>query len=779
MTYLQIGGKDAARYGKVGLEWRDEILTNALLTLSMWLERAELEGVPTRYECFDVVVPTYRCDVTTLTRITELSCNYNVSLVFIIVVDRPDAESLDEIHRLESYTKHRHVRILVQPENMGASQARNTGLAQCFGDYAVLLDDDVFPESDLLDAYVGGVMRHPGAKIWVGLTRLAEPRGLMQQALAASRMCFFYGVAAQLKNPPWGVTANICVRSRSNNRVWFSDVYPKTGGGEDIDFCIRVKNTEQKAIVAVPGAVAEHPFWAKILKQTAGWARGDVRCLEMLPHLTFYTLPNWSEWLFFSFVYASFLSSRAILTWMSSSGDVLAHLAGTWVNFGYTAVLLVSIHVACRLVFNAIHYSGPTAIIPSALRRSMVSMLSFIPEMVQDVTRVMSKVRRLKLNEFCMSFDWLDGQRNQPGAVHKFYFAFNLALFAATAGFPRAGPGPLVYLMPITNQSISALDFKSALLTSLAIFVSPVLSEWIFKVPSLFHQWCIILRSKRAGSIKYIAQGVQPFVIICHQRSGSNLLCGLLNEHPQIAMHNELFNGKNIYTYHWNVPKKWAEYYEKEALASKKGGVYMALPSRDEQPLDFLSEALTGSGAFKRGSGTPSKAAGFKLFPEHWHQSKQCHYAFERIFADKRFKKIVLRRKNRLETCVSAMRANKTGQFLHKNLDGIPVTITPEGYQLYIDSHEDIDEYYDGLLSGQDVCTITYEDIAGENGHEAMGQLFRFIGVREDVEVTPNEVTRKQTLRPVMEGITNYDELEYAFRHTKHAADFSSDAAKV
>lgn len=46
------------------------------------------------------------------------------------------------------------------------------------------------------------------------------------------QMTFFYGVAKLLKHPPWGVTANICVPGRLNNVVWFSDAYPKTGGGE-------------------------------------------------------------------------------------------------------------------------------------------------------------------------------------------------------------------------------------------------------------------------------------------------------------------------------------------------------------------------------------------------------------------------------------------------------------------------------------------------------------------------------------------------------------------
>lgn len=215
--------------------WRDKILTRALSTLSSWLEQNWDEN-PTLYACFDVVVPTFRCHVPTLAGITQLTCSCNASVQIIVVVDRPDASSLEGILQLQSYAPNKLVRVVVMPSNQGASAARNMGLAQSFGDYAVLLDDDVFPRPGILDAYIGAAKRHPGAKIFVGMTPQPEPRRLMEQAIAASHMTFFFTVAKEMKHPPWGVTANICVQSRGNNNIWFSSAYPKTGGGEDIDF---------------------------------------------------------------------------------------------------------------------------------------------------------------------------------------------------------------------------------------------------------------------------------------------------------------------------------------------------------------------------------------------------------------------------------------------------------------------------------------------------------------------------------------------------------------
>jgi len=40
------------------------------------------------------------------------------------------------------------------------------------------------------------------------------------------------------------------------------------------------------------------------------------------------------------------------------------------------------------------------------------------------------------------------------------------------------------------------------------------------------------------------------FVLLSWKRTGSNLLCGILHLHPEIIMHNELFNPIDIFTYH-------------------------------------------------------------------------------------------------------------------------------------------------------------------------------------------------------------------------------------
>lgn len=65
--------------------------------------------------------------------------------------------------------------------------------------------------------------------------------------------------------------------------------------GEDVDFCIRLRDDMHAPFISVPAARVQHPFWPKPLRQIAGWAAGDVRCLDTIPTCVFRAPPNWAE----------------------------------------------------------------------------------------------------------------------------------------------------------------------------------------------------------------------------------------------------------------------------------------------------------------------------------------------------------------------------------------------------------------------------------------------------------------------------------------------------
>lgn len=116
--------------------------------------------------------------------------------------------------------------------------------------------------------------------------------------------CFrAYTIAERTREPPWGVTANICVRAR-DSRIRFDLSYPKTGGGEDLDFCARAR--KHGPIRSVPGARADHPWWNdgkfKAVLHILAWAEGEVLCVgksHMREHV-FWTFPNGVEMIVFT-----------------------------------------------------------------------------------------------------------------------------------------------------------------------------------------------------------------------------------------------------------------------------------------------------------------------------------------------------------------------------------------------------------------------------------------------------------------------------------------------
>jgi hypothetical protein len=119
--------------------------------------------------------------------------------------------------------------------------------------------------------------------------------------LKTCNVMYFYGISKHRIHPPWGVTANMMVRgSRHNHAIQFKNLYPKTGGGEDIDFVFQLKHFYKTdgCVVSIPEAVVNHPWWNNgntCYGQICGWANGDSQVITEWPEKTFLVFPNWIE----------------------------------------------------------------------------------------------------------------------------------------------------------------------------------------------------------------------------------------------------------------------------------------------------------------------------------------------------------------------------------------------------------------------------------------------------------------------------------------------------
>jgi hypothetical protein len=179
------------------------------------------------------------------------------------------------------------------------------------------LDDDLEPNPDLLEQY-GRKLQEIDDDIvgLVGLVRFPRSSTLpvRHAGVLMSYLTFMFEIAERnmYKNPAWGITANILFRRTS---VRFDLSYAKTGGGEDVDYSLRVAEACNRGkLLSVPDAFDVHPFWPGSVLTLAhhffSWAIGDGALFKRFPKYCYWSFPNFPE-----SVLASALLSPCIGPW--------------------------------------------------------------------------------------------------------------------------------------------------------------------------------------------------------------------------------------------------------------------------------------------------------------------------------------------------------------------------------------------------------------------------------------------------------------------------------
>lgn len=306
-----IGGARLARYDKQHADgWRFGPLDKATDATERWL----LQHCPVapRLLTIDVVIPSYRVQLPFLDRILSLQSSSTCVVMFIIIVDDPCASSICELEK--KYGCRPDVCIRVNTENLGASASRNRGMKESAADWIVFLDDDVHPDPSLLQEAERVIREHPKAAGFIGCTHFPPAETIFETAVHLAGVSYFWDIAEKMageSDMPWGVTANIIVR-RVEDGVEFGLQFPKTGGGEDIDF-IRQKREYSishggEGFHAAPNVLATHPWWnggKRSYWRFYWWSKGDGQLIKMYPDLTYMDhAPNSAELLLLSLVLA-------------------------------------------------------------------------------------------------------------------------------------------------------------------------------------------------------------------------------------------------------------------------------------------------------------------------------------------------------------------------------------------------------------------------------------------------------------------------------------------
>ena len=296
------------RYDRVHVLWK-KLLEPEIRKISEYFKNTPIP----RKILLDVVVPSFRAERVLLEGILNVTVPAEDCVTrFIIVIDNPDLD----IEWLKELQRERCDKILVleNEKNMGASHSRNVGIKESSADWILLLDDDVQPSKDILVKYVEAIKTHgDDYDAFVGPTILPEDDRYYSTAVLLSGVSFFWTYALTSDEMPWGITANLLVRNyaKASEPLLFDPEFIKTGGGEDIDYCLRLFKTssesKRKALKCVPGAVALHPWWSngkREYKHFYNWAVGDSRLISKHPEHTFRTPPNIVEFAaFLTFLY--------------------------------------------------------------------------------------------------------------------------------------------------------------------------------------------------------------------------------------------------------------------------------------------------------------------------------------------------------------------------------------------------------------------------------------------------------------------------------------------
>ncbi len=235
------------------------------------------------------------------------------------------------------------------------------------------------------------------------------------------------------------------------------------------------------------------------------------------------------------------------------------------------------------------------------------------------------------------------------------------------------------------------------------------------------------------------------FIILAAPRTGSNLLCTLLNSHPEVLCHHELFNPEGIFY----------------ALDHRDGSMdFGALEERDRDPFGFLQRVWENPAGVA--------CVGFKM------TRGQNGAVMRSLIEDSGVLKIVLYRRNRLKTYVSELIARQTDRWEVYSRDEL-VAGTPRlrvdvgSLQAHSDLNRNFYEDIRGALQAgrQPWIEMVYENIFSPSEHVRM---LEFLGVgATGAGLVQSSVKQNDSdLRILVE---NFRELESALEGSEFLAE--------
>ena len=241
----------------------------------------------------DVVIPSVRPVEIDFTSLLSLKVTKEMQVNFYIIIDSPGYAEFESI-----IDENRKMTVKSNLSNIGAAASRNRGIDLCNGDYVLFIDDDIVPEENLLMVYYKRIMKNPGCLGFVGMTEFPGSINLFTSGVVESDILTFFGISKTRKNASWGTTSNLLLRRDVIGDNRFDGNFPKGGGGEDIDFCLKILKEGKYYLETVPEAVVKHGWWnggKRSYRRFFRWAYGDSTLPQLHPKFRYRNYPNLVE----------------------------------------------------------------------------------------------------------------------------------------------------------------------------------------------------------------------------------------------------------------------------------------------------------------------------------------------------------------------------------------------------------------------------------------------------------------------------------------------------
>ncbi|MBV8253033.1 MAG: glycosyltransferase [Chitinophaga sp.] len=243
----------------------------------------------------DIIIPSFRPAEEYLLPILNLAKPADIRVRYCLVVDNPTATIPESIRKREGAD----LTIVHHRQNQGAAVSRNDGIAAGTAEWLLFLDDDILVPDDLIFTYIHAANTYPEEIGFIGLIRMPAPGTAFTQAIRASGSMDIFTVAEKKESHAWGATANIMISRSALGDIRFSELYPRAGGGEDIDFFLKVRaHNDFRNFKSLPEAAVVHPWWngEKVnIQRPFRYGIGGSWLAQLNPQYVYYDLLNTPE----------------------------------------------------------------------------------------------------------------------------------------------------------------------------------------------------------------------------------------------------------------------------------------------------------------------------------------------------------------------------------------------------------------------------------------------------------------------------------------------------